>query len=321
MTDEPPIESEAVEIVTAAPNQLAVVPNVEAGDLVQRLGVIRNAMATAMEEGIDYGLIPGAQKPSLFKPGAEKLGVLFQLDVQIVNEKTWGPGDHLTVVSHATVYHAPTQTRMGYGEGICTTREKKYGKRQGQRVCPDCDQPAIIKGKQEYGGGWVCFKKKGGCGNKWSDGADVIESQVSEIDNPEIPDLWNTVDKMASKRSRIDAILAVTGASALFTQDLEDMAENPDPVPVPAKPDKPRLLTDDERKRVNDAITRAGRKIPDTYAAVGVGSRGIDVEHAKAIRVLLDNGIKEGANDVEFSDAQIAEARLAMSEHDALIEF
>jgi hypothetical protein len=128
---------------------------------------------------------------------------------------------------------------MGYGEGICTTREKKYGKRQGQRVCPDCDQPAIIKGKQEYGGGWVCFKKKGGCGNKWPDGAEVIESQtVGEIDNPEIPDLWNTVDKMASKRSRIDAILAVTGASALFTQDLEDLPDHSPPV-EPARSDVP----------------------------------------------------------------------------------
>ena len=27
----------------------------------------------------------------------------------------------------------------------------------------------MIKGKPEYGGGWVCYKKKGGCGARWTD--------------------------------------------------------------------------------------------------------------------------------------------------------
>ena len=35
--------------------------------------------------------------------------------------------------------------------------------------CPECGKPAIIKGKPEYGGGWLCYKKKDGCGAKWSD--------------------------------------------------------------------------------------------------------------------------------------------------------
>jgi hypothetical protein len=35
-------------------------------------------------------------------------------------------------------------------------------------VCPKCGAAAIIKGKAEYGGGWVCFKKKGGCGAKFA---------------------------------------------------------------------------------------------------------------------------------------------------------
>lgn len=34
--------------------------------------------------------------------------------------------------------------------------------------CPDCGETkAVIKGKAEYGGGYLCFKKKGGCGAKW----------------------------------------------------------------------------------------------------------------------------------------------------------
>lgn len=202
---------------------LVVTPAAEASELVARLDVIRDAMNNAMTEGVDYGVIPGTQKPTLMKPGAEKLNVLFQLDIQLANEQTHGPGDHLTVTSRAVVFHAPTGKRLGYGEGLCTTREKKYAKRQGERVCPECQKPAIIKGKAEYGGGFLCWAKKDGCGAKFDDTDPRITGQsVGEVENPDLPDLWNTVLKMAEKRARVDAVLAVTGASALFTQDVED---------------------------------------------------------------------------------------------------
>jgi ribosomal protein L37AE/L43A len=243
VSDEAVIDGEATEVAEERPAEmvvqaptLAVTPQVKAGELVERMSVIREAAEQAMEEDVDYGVIPGTNKPTLLKPGAEKLGVLFQLDIQIANEKVWGPDEHLTVISKATAYFAPTGTRLGFGEGICSTKEKKYAKRQQQRTCPECGEAAVIKGKAEYGGGWLCFKKKGGCGHKWPDGAEVIEKQTTgEIDNPEIPDTWNTVVKMAEKRARVDAVLAVTGASALFTQDVEDQPRH-EPPPVAPKP-------------------------------------------------------------------------------------
>jgi hypothetical protein len=36
-------------------------------------------------------------------------------------------------------------------------------------LCPECGADAIIKSKEEYGGGWLCYKKKGGCGAKFQD--------------------------------------------------------------------------------------------------------------------------------------------------------
>jgi hypothetical protein len=40
-------------------------------------------------------------------------------------------------------------------------------------ACPKCGKVRpVIKGKEEYGGGWVCFKKKGGCGATWQDADD-----------------------------------------------------------------------------------------------------------------------------------------------------
>ncbi len=214
-------------LVPVARRELSVRPEVSAQDLVQRLAVIKEAMETAMVRDVDFGVIPGTDKPALYKPGAEKLSVLFQLDVQLENIKLWGPDDHLTVSSKAIVYHAPSGARLGFGEGMCSTRESRYAYRQASRKCPTCGVEAIIKGKAEYGGGWVCFKKKNGCGAKYADDDTAITNQeVGQIDNPALPDAWNTIVKMAEKRARVDAVLAVTGASALFTQDVED-AETP----------------------------------------------------------------------------------------------
>jgi hypothetical protein len=45
-------------------------------------------------------------------------------------------------------------------------------------VCPRCGKDAIIKGKEEYGGGWLCYKAKGGCGAKFDkDPTDAISHQ------------------------------------------------------------------------------------------------------------------------------------------------
>ncbi len=230
MTDVEVIDGDpGTDLDVRQPTSLSVVPTQNADDLVARLDAIRDAMSRAMEKDVDYGVIPGTgSKPTLLKPGAEKLGALFQLDVQIENEKIWHDDGHLTVISRATVYHQPTGTRLGAGEGICTTREEKYAFRGGARLCPTCGKPAIIKGKAEYGGGFLCFKKKGGCGAKFTDEDTRITGQSEEKQpNPNIADTYNTVDKMASKRARIDAVLAVTGASALFTQDVPTSAGEP----------------------------------------------------------------------------------------------
>jgi hypothetical protein len=261
---DPVIDVDAEEIGTEVvrASSLAVMPAVEARELVGRLAVISDAMHNAMQRDVDYGVIPGTNKPALLKPGAEKLSVLFQLDVQLVNEKVWGPGDHLTVMSQATVHHAPTGLRLGFGEGLCTTKEKKYAVRKQERVCPTCEAPAVIKGKAEYGGGWLCWKKRDGCGAKFRDGDEAIESQeVGTIENPDLPDLWNTVVKMAEKRARVDAVLAVTGASALFTQDVEEQHAPPEPAPRPARSDIPADDPAWEKLRTQIAAVATGPEL------------------------------------------------------------
>jgi hypothetical protein len=194
-------------------------------ELVGQVALIQNAMKAVMKEGTHYGRIPGVDKPSLFKPGAEVLSMLFRLDVQFETFEAWD-GRHLTVKSRCTIYHSPTGRRLGSGEGSCSTKESRYAYRQAQRKCPACGVEAIIKGKEEYGGGWICFKKKNGCGAKYREGDQRIESQsAGRVDNEDIADQYNTVLKMANKRSHAAAVLVVTAASDIFTQDVEDLPQ------------------------------------------------------------------------------------------------
>jgi predicted RNA-binding Zn-ribbon protein involved in translation (DUF1610 family) len=75
------------------------------------------------------------------------------------------------------------------GDGSCNSRETKYRYRTSERVCPACGQATIIKGRDDYGGGWLCYAKKGGCGAKYKDGDKTIEEQkTGRIPNPDIAD-------------------------------------------------------------------------------------------------------------------------------------
>ena len=54
-------------------------------------------------------------------------------------------------------------------------------------ACPGCKkQGAIIKGKAEYGGGYVCFGKKGGCGAKFTD-AEMEQIKSGNVGAPKPP--------------------------------------------------------------------------------------------------------------------------------------
>jgi hypothetical protein len=198
--------------------------------LVERRNRVREVMARVMVEGHHYGKIPGCgDKPALLKPGAEILCMTFGLAPKFRQEILELGNGHREVRVTCSL-ETPSGRVVAEGLGSCSTWEKKYRWRSGQRVCPDCGKAAIIKGKEEYGGGWLCFGKKGGCGSKWPDGARVIEDQeTGQVENPDAAEFWNTVLKMAVKRAHVAATLTATGASDILTQDIEDGTPDADP--------------------------------------------------------------------------------------------
>jgi DNA-directed RNA polymerase subunit RPC12/RpoP len=193
-------------------------------DLLAQVRKIQDVMKNCMRENEHFGIIPGTNKPTLLKPGAEKLNLVFRFDPQYDSVDRYD-GDHLTIKSKCTLFHIPTGMRIGSGEGSCSTKESKYAFRNAQIVCPQCGKETVIKGRPEYGGGYLCFTKKGGCGAKFPD--DEFNGQAfGKVANDNLADQYNTVLKMANKRSLIAAVLNATAASDIFTQDTEDMVEN-----------------------------------------------------------------------------------------------
>lgn len=196
--------------------------------MVRRQAII-DFTSALMKEGQDFGKIPGTQKNTLLKPGAEKLTTFFGLSPHftIVDSVTdWMGDDHGGEPFFHFTYRCTLKRgdlTAGEGDGSCNSWEKKYRYRKGGRVCPHCGADTIIKGRAEYGGGWLCFAKKGGCGAKWLDGAQEIEGQqVGQVKNDNPADLVNTLQKMAQKRALVAATLIAVNASEFFTQDVED---------------------------------------------------------------------------------------------------
>lgn len=194
-------------------------------EMKQQVQLIQHVMKDVMKDKEHYGTIPGCgDKPTLLKPGAEKLAFVFRMAPFFEIKRDDMQGGHRGYEVICTLKSITSGAVLGQGVGNCSTMESKYRFRKSARKCPLCGEESIIKGKEEYGGGWLCYKAKGGCGEKWPDGAGIIEGQEIgqvEYDNP--ADYYNTVLKMAKKRAQVDATLTATAASDIFTQDIEEM--------------------------------------------------------------------------------------------------
>ena len=230
-----------MEIVQAKPQEVAVqssdfMPVMSLDVAVQRRQMLVEFASRIMVKDQDFGVIPGTgSKPTLLKPGMEKLCSFFGLEPEfkeVSEEADWTGERHGGEPFYYIRYLARLcrgGRTLGVGEGSCNSWESKYRWRQGARKCPKCGQESIIAGKEEFGGGWLCWKKKNGCGATFgTDDLAIRSQQVGRIPNPDLFDQINTIQKMAQKRSLVAAVLIATGASEFYTQDIED---SPDRAP------------------------------------------------------------------------------------------
>lgn len=210
----------------------------------------------------DFGEISGTAKPTLLKPGAEKLCNFFGLEPEftpIVEEIDWTGAQH----GGEAFCYARYRCRLlrdgrvvGVGEGSCNSWEVKYRyrwvpeeqvpeqldrsrlmKRSSRRTLFEFDF-AVERGETsgQYGKPaeyWQKFRDAIAAGTARqverftrrgkSIGWEIdVETAAYRAPNPDIADVVNTIQKMAQKRALVAATLIATSASEFFTQDVED---------------------------------------------------------------------------------------------------
>lgn len=250
----------ANELVTTNSNFLMPIVNVPVA--LQAYQSMKDFVSAVLREGVDFGKVPGTgDKPTLLKPGAEKLTRFFGLRILLPDNLSKRVEDWTGDNHNGEPFFFYTYTAQAWSgdrliaecEASVNSWEKKYRYRDQNRKCPKCGKEAIIKGKEEYGGGWLCYTKKGGCNSKFQEKDPAIIDQVTgQVKNPDIFDIVNTLQKMAQKRAIVGVTLLACNASEYFTQDIEDYTDgtftettpSPKQEPAPVQPvKKPAKVT------------------------------------------------------------------------------
>lgn len=237
-------------------------PALTLADAKVRYDEMRTFIRGQMEAGTDFGTIPGTEKDTLYKPGAEKLKTFFGLSTSFETEKqieNWeDESPFFYYLEKCRVYRG--DTLIAEASGSANSKETKYRYRwvSEDQVPPqflDQKDTLVKRGGKEGVFRWQYEKREtGGKYGKlelyWQKFDDAlqdgtareyqkeqhwknnetapyieIESYQYRIPNDEVFTLVNTIKKMAQKRAFVAAILIAVNASDFFTQDVEDMAD------------------------------------------------------------------------------------------------
>ncbi len=175
-----------------------------------RISQLQKFIKDYMVKGVDYGTIPGTDKLTLLKPGAEKLCDVYCLaageaKIDFIRDDTKSPIYIHYRVSLPLISRADGKVIM-VGVGSANSYEKKYR----WRWVSDKNVPSM------YDKNNLNFKDNNGQYGPY---------KTYRIPNDEVDDIDNTLLKMAKKRALVDAVLSATRSSALFTQDAEDLPD------------------------------------------------------------------------------------------------
>jgi hypothetical protein len=225
----------------------------------------------------DYGVVPGTDKPGLLKPGAEKLCELygFAATVKDLKETKNLETGFYDVTVEIEILDRKTGSVVGHGIGSANTYESRYRYRwlTDKKLPRDVDIKTL-KSKLMNG--------------KFGD------YTLYRVENDDLYSQWNTILKMAKKRSLVDAVLQCTQSSGIFNQGedaldawVDDAAETTERKPeAPTTPVPQNKPDDSATKDQTDLIWRKASPIEKDYThrasfiattyGVGVSQKGQD---------------------------------------------
>lgn len=267
-----------------------------------------------LHEGSDYGVIPGTKKPTLLKPGAEKIVKLLDLaDTFEIIEKVedWDKGFFFYNFKILLVSLITGQV-VSEGVGSCNSKEKKYRwfwvpkdklpagmspescESQGTKRALFEFEFAINKGETtghygkpaEYWEKWRKAIREGRAKAGEKETRDkkkmlkgyelVVDETLYRIPNDDPFSIVNTIEKMAKKRAMVDAALSVGRLSELFTQDLEDLTpEERRDAEDASRDEGPAPATQEKPKAEPKAQAPPPAKAPAPSPAPAAGGQGM----------------------------------------------
>ena len=292
----------------------------EINEHIEKVKYLRD---NVMVKGIDIGIIPGCDKPSLLQSGAEMLALYFNFTFNITVTYRDLENNHREYVAEAMIVK-PSGRLITTATGICTTMESKYRYRNAKRICPHCGKDAIIKGREEFGGGWLCWDKRGGCGAQWPDSApDIISQSLGKIENDSIADEYNTALQVATKRSIVPGAKRATYSSSIFTAGLEDMTSeqleamhigntNTSAKPVTTQQQQPQSIkrTKNGLKSTTAATAKPTKDIKTATIIIHrvIEQNGVSNKTGKPYTMWIIQGVNEGEEYATFSESVKNEA-------------
>lgn len=190
--------------MTVAPEAVPVERLRSVDEIVADARRIQEVMEKLFKVDVHYGRLPGCgDKPTLLKPGAEKIASTFRIavDPRVTDLST---PDEIRYRVEARGTSILTGAYLGSGIGECSSNEMKYKWRAA--VGREYAHTAEDRKRVKFG--------------KAKDGTQDVEQVRTDPS-----DFANTIVKMAKKRALVDLVLTATAASDCFTQDLEDFDE------------------------------------------------------------------------------------------------
>jgi hypothetical protein len=187
-----------------APHDLSSYQPATAAEIRAQVNLIQEVMKAVMIDGVHFGTIPGTPKPTLYKPGSEKILSTFRIAIEpIVTDLSTHDEARYRVETRAT--SQATGMYLGSGTGEASSHEEKYMWRKA--VCQE-EFDATPEDRRR---------------SVWKKGQNGAY-QIAQV-RTNHADVANTILKMAKKRSQIDVTLTVTAASDVFAQDIEDLPD------------------------------------------------------------------------------------------------
>lgn len=259
----------------------ALMPAMSIQQAVQRYKTTVEFVQRVMKKDIDYGVIQGTGKPTLLKPGAEKLTTLFGLCVDFALKDSTEDWDAGRFAYRYGCSLARNGLQIAYAEGSANSLEKRYRYRNiYENKASDDDKARAIR-VEERTGKYGPYK-------------------VYVVENDDPYTLVNTLQKMAQKRAMIAAVLIAVNASEFFTQDIEDMDFDAGNIPDESPAQRMRQNVRRPRPTNGGKILRP-MEPQKLYEAMGVKTRNDSGEAAtdKQIPLVARKGEELFAGDDE----------------------